>query len=645
MKGRASATPTTSHALAPGAALRLAPQGLLVSLADRRLLRVTSGTEATDAQISRVLDPRTARAEDLDLAAAGKAVLALLQQRHAVLPETSRLVWCDWTGRSGLEPSTDNEEDEASPEEGTMRAFLADATAPRLARWVQEAAAPGHPWTLAWLTPHAIAVTRNTQGKGCASCALFFDGELARTALPPMPTWSPWIFSPALLSLAAAMLQAAAQLPPETLPDHHAWWLNVSSLHACIELVPSLPGCACDNPPFPAIRALPARDTGLPRFAAVHVIAPEHQDQPWRAIYRGGRRPARSDRGAFGVAMAAGENAALRTQAEAIERFCMMHTLPSLTLQSAVALQEPRWEAERISSLLFSAEQYATPRFRFSPFHERLPLDWSWAERLSTGQRALVPTSLAGHVDAPERRLVDATSSGYAAHTERGEAISHALLELIERDALLLAWLAALPPIRLAGVSLPARCEAYLIPSGVGLPVVLLAAPSPRGGLRLASAAACTLSHAVSKALAELSVALAPLDAPPVAVRLGDPAARAAPADHVLHYDHPERCGPLLDWLGKATTEDIVRASGRWEPPQQPAAVHLTEHLEKFGLEAWVVDRSLPRLFEGWHIVRALVPGLVEISWGALYLRAAAARARPLLAGRDPRNILPHPFG
>lgn len=580
---------------------------------------------------------------DAELSDAERAVLSLLDERSALSPALDRVVWSDWVGLPGL--ASPPMQEALAQNEGAMQLVVADATDRRLAAWARTSCVGPTPWVLAWLTPHSLAITRHLEGQGCASCALFFDGELARTALVASPSSSPWLFSPALRALAEVMLMTAAQLPRETLPDHHAWWFDMSTLRAAVESVPRLPGCLCDQQTSHGDLSLPEQLGAGQRFAPVHPIAPRQEGQPWRTLYRGTRSLERTDRGAFGVAMASGDSAALRAQAEAIERFCMMHAPPDRLQQTASSLVSSCWQEELIASLLFSADQYATPDFRFAPFHGQLPLDWSWAESLETGQRALVPTSLVGHVDSPSVRLVDATSSGYAAHPVRAEAIAHALLELIERDALLLAWMAPRTLVRLEGVPLPAQCRAYWVPSDVDLPVVLLATPSPQGGLRMASAAALSLEQAVRKAAEELTVAQAPLSPRRGAYRLDEPAGRYVPADHVLFYDHPARCGPVLDWLGRAMSEDAQQVARRWPAPVNPASDQVRARLEAVGLEAWIVDRSMPRLFGSWHVVRAIIPGLTEISWGARYVRAAGARARALVAGQESRRFVPHPFG
>lgn len=345
------------------------------------------------------------------------------------------------------------------------------------------------------------------------------------------------------------------------------------------------------------------------------------------------------------MAMASGPEGELRAFGEAIERFAMLHAPPDVRATRASDLRDPHWSADDIAQLTFPAAAYEQERFRFPPFGDSLPLDWSWAECLLDGRRSLVPTSLIGRASTGSPRLVDATSNGYAAHPNRERAIAHALLELIERDALLLAWWSNRSLVRLRDAETSHASEAYLVPSDVGLPVVLLVGRSARGGLRTASAAATNLADALSAANREMAVALAPLDPGPIR-GLEDPSGRLGPADHVRHYEQEGASMPVREWLAGSSADSVSEAGGAWPLTDGRSATSIIlAAIEGAGLVPWIVDRSLPRTLPGWSVVRAIVPGITEISWGTCFRREAGARARRILADASARNLAPHPFG
>lgn len=72
-----------------------------------------------------------------------------------------------------------------------------------------------------------------------------------------------------------------------------------------------------------------------------------------------------------------------------------------------------------------------------------MPLGWCKGYVLRTLQEILVPAQasfLIWQRPDNEPRFLISTASGLAAHTNREDAISHAILEVIERDSLMLSW-------------------------------------------------------------------------------------------------------------------------------------------------------------------------------------------------------------
>ena len=65
---------------------------------------------------------------------------------------------------------------------------------------------------------------------------------------------------------------------------------------------------------------------------------------------------------------------------------------------------------------------------------------------------------------------------------------------------------------------------------------------------------------------------------------------------------------------------------------------------ERAQLDTWLIDRSLSAVFgAGWHVIRAVIPGTVEVSWGQAYRRLASPRLKQAWAAGGSLNPLPHP--
>jgi ribosomal protein S12 methylthiotransferase accessory factor len=100
---------------------------------------------------------------------------------------------------------------------------------------------------------------------------------------------------------------------------------------------------------------------------------------------------------------------------------------------------------------IFSAEQYATPGFPYTPFSSGTPLGWIEGVDLLTGDNILVPAQLVLMYykrRSGEPMVGYATSAGLAFHTSRLQALLHGLYEVIERDCLNICWYARLAPPR-----------------------------------------------------------------------------------------------------------------------------------------------------------------------------------------------------
>jgi ribosomal protein S12 methylthiotransferase accessory factor len=93
----------------------------------------------------------------------------------------------------------------------------------------------------------------------------------------------------------------------------------------------------------------------------------------------------------------------------------------------------------------------------YAPYSPSTPMHWVWGYSLRDREPRLVPEQLVYYLDrrTDERKFVQECSNGCASGSCPEEALLHGLLELIERDAFLLAWYGS---ARLAEID-PAGCR------------------------------------------------------------------------------------------------------------------------------------------------------------------------------------------
>ncbi|WP_369199785.1 TOMM precursor leader peptide-binding protein [Streptomyces sp. PU-14G] len=160
----------------------------------------------------------------------------------------------------------------------------------------------------------------------------------------------------------------------------------------------------------------------------------------------------------------------------------------------------------------------------FVPYDEELVLPWVWGWSLRDEQPVLVPEQMVHYrLAGPGPYFAVETSSGCAGGSCLEEAVLHGLLEVVERDAFLAAWLgrARLPAIAVDSCrSRPLRSLAErmrrggyrlrLLDNRIDLPVPVVTAVAIRenggpGALCLSSAAALEPEHAAESAAREVA--------------------------------------------------------------------------------------------------------------------------------------------
>lgn len=498
-----------------------------------------------------------------------------------------------------------------------------------------------------WVDERGVVAARDEGKAGaCPLCAWLWDGAMARYLTPDGDLSQ----CPRAFGDHDGFLLRATNLVEEAslLPQGHVWTLESPIGTVVARRLPPHPSCRCVARQGAGAHAVPptlAWGSASARHGPVWPVDAGEGSSAARVVYRRSRVPWNTRPEAYGVALGAGPSARIAALAEAIERFSMLHGPPGERDRYAAEAEAPPLDADAVRELLFREEDYATPGFRFAPYDPEARQDWCVATSLLSGQRRVVPASLAGRARAGGRSLVDATSNGYAAHTDREAAVEGALLELVERDAILLDWYSPRgETLRLEGVSGPAGSYSFVMTQDIDLPVVLAVALRSDGALRCGSAAALTLDDAVGRAHRELGVALGGAPRRLTPRPLDDPRLRCEPDDHLAVLRGELAALTLHRLLARARLTKPSALRDRWPPGLDSRAV-LLDAFSRVGLEPWVIDRSLPDIFgSGWNVVRALVPGLVELSWGLSYRRLASRRLAARLEAGAVLSSEPHPI-
>ncbi|MGW1209159.1 YcaO-like family protein [Streptomyces sp. NPDC002499] len=392
------------------------------------------------------------------------------------------------------------------------------------------------------------------------------------------------------------------------------------------------------------------RRPGLPRMWVGYGASVARTDvfAPWLA-----------DRFGFGASAGDEERARRAAVGEAVERYC----------GNAVPVAARRGSYQELTGLglraldpdtlaLYSAAQYATPGFPFTPFTRDLPVAWTPGRDLHDGAEVFVPASLVWldyfhGLRAEEPATHSLVYSGIAAGENRAHAERFALEELLERDATTIWWStgaeaaeisdAAAVIARLGG---PAPGEGpgpsvrlLHIPSEFGVPVVA-AFLEDRQRRMVAFGSACRAEPqlAAEKALVEAyglysltrqlaepgsevweAVAAGTLEGHVFRPFRADRTYRDAfRTDYRDLTDLPAIAQLYLDPRMQGQPLDRLRGPARIAFRDIPAVAEADPHevylgrLAAEGLRAYSVDLTTPDVAAaGLSVVRVVVPGLV----------------------------------
>lgn len=371
-------------------------------------------------------------------------------------------------------------------------------------------------------------------------------------------------------------------------------------------------------------QARPATE-GLPSLPVYVAIGPRRDTSgtPLRAVPLG-----------TGVSDDAGE-AWLQAVIEVVERYCMVwpHHRSSAIRAPIRDLGDNAIPASAFG--LFSARQYASmPALRLPAPDD--PIDWTWAWSLTRETFVLVPAVLAltAVEPRPPNNLIHGLSStGVACHVSVEAAVLAGVLEVMERDAVMLWWLHRRCPTTVrvdSGASAvydllsdhfahtPFDFQLLDLTSDTGFPTFACLARSEHPGRPAAvfgSATRLDPLSAARKALFEAAQILSSL------AGLGCDGQSRLPAESVRTFeDHARYYASAtttseLDFIQQSSTRDLssLDSVGCGTPGQDLRSV--VSRLGELGLEVLAVDLTTPEVaLAGLHTVKVLVPGAIDIN-------------------------------
>lgn len=371
---------------------------------------------------------------------------------------------------------------------------------------------------------------------------------------------------------------------------------------------------------------------------------------------------------------------------EGLERFAGMRARGrSLTLTASLNDLGPDAVDPRETGLYTDDFHRANPWV--PPFTPDRPIPWVWGWSLRDARPRPVPEVLAYyHKPGIEHRFVQESSNGCASGGSLEEAVLGGLMEVLERDAFLLAWhgmqpLPEIDPMTSADPRTRVMVErlamygyrARFFDTRITFPVPVVTAVAERfdGGL----ARMCFGAGAALDPEAALAAALCEIATDSVQLlqrfRRNEAAYRAMAEDfekitslhdHPLVYAVPEM-GRHADFLLRPPSppEPVGVADLRWDradgsgPDVRDDLLAAVDAVTSAGFDVVVVDQTAPEQRAlGLHTVKVLVPGLLPLDFGWTRQRARhMPRMRTALREAGLRqddlteadlNPGPHPF-
>ena len=310
----------------------------------------------------------------------------------------------------------------------------------------------------------------------------------------------------------------------------------------------------------------------------------------------------------------------------------------------------------------YTDAQYSRDGFPFVRFDPAAAHPWVAGRWLGGTREVWVPAVLVflALTVGPRNVICQGTSNGLAASTDLEDASIRATMELVERDAFMVAWLTRTPGRRVSvdrrlDPDLGGLIDAVIGPAGE-LEIYVL--PSAGG----ATTAVC-LAFGDGQSTPGVAVGLGAHGDPRVAVRqailevgqsrpyLGhllrsgavrppaDPASVRTMLDHAAFYFPADRAS-AFDRLRSA--REVVALDELDASPGGRSVERLASGLESDGVRVAIVDVTSPDVATGpFRVVRAVSPDLQDISYGHGFDRAPVERIGERVAAAGPPLVHP----
>lgn len=356
---------------------------------------------------------------------------------------------------------------------------------------------------------------------------------------------------------------------------------------------------------------------------------------------------------------------------EALERYCAGLPRPG-SVRTARIAELPGRVVSPDSFALFSWSQYwrRGVSFPFSRWSAADRIGWVEAHSPTRGDSALVPAVFALHPcpsTGGEPLIAPSLSTGLACGRTWSEAVEAGLWEVIERDAVALAWLGMIQPHRMdPHAAMMSEATSSLLESirragfrlslldlssefGVTVAGVLLEGHSPLGLIvSFGSAAHGDPDRALRKALVEsihcrMYVKSVLRRTPGWRAGRGFRHVTSFECHARLYSSHPEHRRALDRWWNP------IRASDARRDGHAPTVEECVATLEARGHEVLTVDVTTPDVRElGLHVARVMVPGLQPLHGHHAWAHLGGGRLKrfPEIFGshvKKPWRWNPHP--
>lgn len=353
---------------------------------------------------------------------------------------------------------------------------------------------------------------------------------------------------------------------------------------------------------------------------------------------------------------------------EALERYCGSHVFKKITRSSFNKFKEEKADPRRF--IYFKDSQY-TKDFFYKKINLNQEIDWIRGYSLTENRKKFVPafaTYLGYNRSVNEKEVFTPTvSSGLALGENLDEAIMRGILELIERDSIMLTWLLRKPPHRLdlQTIKMPQlvslrnkllaeelNVEICLLDTGSCAISIIAIVYDPQKKVPYVNfgfSTGHTIQEVAFKALEEAvmmrnTAELLATDKETQINKLQSSEVKTF-LDHVVFYLHPQN-GGNWKFFFKNKRESLSNLEKRFDSNNNVTLEDIIKKLSNDNKEVIYVDLTNEEVSAmGYKVVRVLVPELQPLYENHNLKIINTKRLRESSKCGEKLNIDPHPYG